>query len=193
MEHTIKEVFTAVKNCSERNFPDSTLNHYALKMVEEAKEWRDQPNDLEEIADNLFVLLAGLNKSTHSLNDLLQATLNKVEKNNNRTWVKRKDGTYKHVKDIRKEFPLGTRVKVIKYGHLIWINRKSSDYPFYMRAFQHKQPYYSDEHCDWYDLNPAIVGCVGIVDGYTHDNTELSLSGIPGKHAWYNPNQLEKI
>ena len=72
------------------NFPVTSKTN-AIKLVEEAEELLESPNDAEEMADVLMVVcyqahLAGV--------DLASAFENKLAKNRVRAWRRNKDGTY---------------------------------------------------------------------------------------------------
>jgi hypothetical protein len=91
------------------------------------------------------------------------------------------------------KFKTGDRVRVVKYGHLIWSNTEITD----------SQPgirFYSVETYDTrknylYDIAPDVVGQEGVIVKATQTQgiDQYSIDGIKGKSSWYNNDQLEKL
>jgi len=89
------------------------------------------------------------------------------------------------------KFKIGQKVRVIKYGHPIWHNKTTQSLKEGLSFPVIKE----DDEMIWYDINSELVGKTGVIDGEskTQGVFHYSIKGIPGKHAWYDENQLEKI
>jgi len=111
-------------------------------------------------------------------------------------------------------FKVGDKVRVVKYGHPIFYNKNEYHK---MQKYFHDEPtlielildveYKStpyiktppknliseDEYSYTVDMSPYLVGQVGVVVGYSDIDGSYSLSGISGKTAWYNEEQLELV
>lgn len=87
---------------------------------------------------------------------------------------------------IKPKFRIGQRVKIIKYGHLMW----GFGPP---KTNEGLSVYEREELITWYDLQPNLVGQHGIItDVQVVQNTSsYSLGCIDGKSSWYNEGQLE--
>ncbi len=86
-------------------------------------------------------------------------------------------------------FKKGDKVRIIKYGSLIWMNKKAENPKVSWPIVS------EDENRIWYDPMSQLIGKEGIIEE-RNDRTErlqYSIRGIPGKHAWYNGDQLELI
>ena len=81
---------------SERG-PIGTLKH----LAKEAKEAQDNPTDITEYADCLFLTIDAARRAGFSWRQLLQAAFNKLEVNKLRTWPKpvASDEPIEHVRD----------------------------------------------------------------------------------------------
>lgn len=89
---------------------------------------------------------------------------------------------------MKSKFVIGDKVKVVSYGHPIWVNKNS--------GMEMNFPIISeDDKVVWYDINGGVVGKIGIVEKVKETQGILgySLSGIPEKSAWYNEDQLEAV
>ena len=93
----IDSLLQKVNDLNNRCFPDAGLEHNLIHLKEEADEIIKQPDDLEEWADGLICYLGGFGKTNFTIYALQEACDKKITKNLNRNWVKRPDGTYKHV------------------------------------------------------------------------------------------------
>ena len=84
-------------------------------------------------------------------------------------------------------FGVGDMVRVINYGHPIWVSKKESE------AFECFPLISRGENGDWRDINPKIVGESGIIEKCesVQGIYKYAISGIPGKHAWYDEKQLK--
>lgn len=68
------------------------------------------------------------------------------------------------------KFKIGDQVRVVNYGH-------------HIRGIKNGL-------IEKIDINPEVVGKVGTVSVVSSGN-QYAVEGIPGKHAWYNEDQLE--
>jgi hypothetical protein len=87
-------------------------------------------------------------------------------------------------------FKLGDQVRVVKYGHLIWRNKlETIEFPLRFPIIS------EDENTLVLDMSPEMVGQVGIINttSKTQGIDSYSLSGLKGKCAWYNNDQLELV
>ena len=82
----------------------------------------------------------------------------------------------------------GDKVKIVKYGHLIWQNKKlyspEISYPIFKE----------NDTIMWLDLSPELVGQEGVVDEVvmTQGIPNYSINGL-NKHAWYQEPQMELV
>lgn len=86
---------------------------------------------------------------------------------------------------------IGDKVKIVNYGHAIWISKDSTDY----KIFKDKIIYDGGDICTM-DIHPELVGQQGVIQNKykQYDGSFLyALEGIRGKSAWYEEQQLEKI
>jgi uncharacterized protein YcfL len=90
------------------------------------------------------------------------------------------------------KYKIGDKVKIVKYGSLIWINRTASTE---MEIYKDKEDL-SKEHptIKTIDEHPELIEQEGIIDSFqfVQNKYEYSLKD-PWKHAWYDENQLELI
>lgn len=68
---------------------------------------------------------------------------------------------------VESKFGIGDKVRVINYGSLMWDENGSTD------------------------ILPELVGKEGLIQEVY--NNSYSISGIKGKHAWYDEGQLEMV
>lgn len=78
-------------------FPDATSIDHLQKLINEAKEAKESPNDINEYADCLLSLFAAAYKAGIKIIPLLVASGCKLEVCKKRKWVKLEDGTYQHI------------------------------------------------------------------------------------------------
>jgi hypothetical protein len=83
------------------------------------------------------------------------------------------------------KFGIGDKVRVVGYGSKIFVHP----------TLQHRfaaNPRLSEFT---FDMRPELVGKEGIVSqvSMTQDIPSYAIEGIPGKHAWYDEEQLELI
>lgn len=88
------------------------------------------------------------------------------------------------------KYGIGDKVKVVNYGSLIWESKNCPD--------QEKLSFpliYEDEKFRYLDMSSKLVGQSGLIDSVniTQGKPQYSISGIEGKHAWYDEGQLELI
>lgn len=90
------------------------------------------------------------------------------------------------------KYKIGDKVKIVKYGSLIWINRTAI---IEMEIYKDKEDL-SKEHptIKTIDEHPELIEQEGIIDSFqfVQNKYQYSLKG-PWKHAWYDENQLELI
>jgi len=101
---------------------------------------------------------------------------------------------------MKSKFVIGDKVKVVNYGSLMWVNKKSRDYEVFWKDTSY--PVLNEKEglitLDW---KPELVGMVGIVRTVSASkdiegniiNFSYSLSGIKEKAAWYDEIQLEMV
>jgi hypothetical protein len=89
---------------------------------------------------------------------------------------------------MESKFKIGDKVKVVNYGHLMWVNKKIGG-KFNLPIVKETETYVC------YDTNKGIVGNSGIVKDVkeTQGFFNYSLSGIKGKSAWYTEDQIEIV
>lgn len=87
---------------SHSTFGTDTPIHGLTKLITEAQEAKESPNDMTEYADCLMCLFYAFSCAfpDKTMNDLIEAANKKLEKNKNRTWVKQPDGTWQHTHTI---------------------------------------------------------------------------------------------
>lgn len=84
---------------------------------------------------------------------------------------------------MKPKFKIGDKVKVIKYGSLLWRFKSEENMPT-------ARIYREEGNVEWIDINPQIIGKEGIVASV---GTYVAVDGIPEKFAWYDEEQLELI
>lgn len=85
------------------------------------------------------------------------------------------------------KFNKGDKVKIIKYGSIIWINKKSP-------KPNNAVIIYENEDFWHIDIMPEIVGQIGIVTDVVNRQNKVTYAiNGPNKHAWYHEEQLELI
>jgi len=84
---------------------------------------------------------------------------------------------------------IGDNVKIVNYGHLVW---ESKTIP---GARSKAKAYYENDKFAWIDMAPHIVGRTGKVFQKIESQGRFlySLSGVTGKQAWFEEDQLQKI
>jgi hypothetical protein len=87
-----------------------------------------------------------------------------------------------------KEFKVGDKVKIVKYGGIIFMNKQD---PYIQANAPYKNIIEETIGSIIVDPCPEMVGKVGIVDKVNGDR--YSLTCIEGKLAWYNEEQLELV
>lgn len=81
---------------------------------------------------------------------------------------------------------VGNKVKIINYGHLIYITAEE----YKIDSFPLIKTYPSG--IEVRDMSPELVGQEGVVSEVSNDGDQYMLSG-PKKAGWYNEEQLELI
>ena len=84
------------------------------------------------------------------------------------------------------KFKVGDKVKVVNYGHLIWMSDEMANLMREPKPIPSKGEYA-------YDLNPSVVGKGGVVKGVDSKGYSYALDGIAGKTAWFEEDQLELV
>jgi len=86
------------------------------------------------------------------------------------------------------KFSPGDKVRIINYGHPIWVSKNSEFKPGWPIISE-------DENIIHYDSLPEIVGKEGVISKttITQERPYYAIEGISEKHAWYNEDQLELI
>lgn len=90
---------SAIENAAawaRETFPDAGMIHHRVKVMEEYGEWLGATGSiasLEEAADIVITLAAWAERAGWNLEQAIEW---KLEKNRLRTWVRQKDGTYRH-------------------------------------------------------------------------------------------------
>lgn len=94
---SLQALQTAVSDWSAETFgrPDSG-QPLAIRLVHEALELVKAPEDLEEGADCLILLLNWAERAGYSADDLVQAAWLKHQKNQDRQWAEQSNGTWHH-------------------------------------------------------------------------------------------------
>lgn len=89
---------------------------------------------------------------------------------------------------MKAKFKQGDQVRIVKYGHPMWIAGDEFKIPNHYILLQDK------DGLKTYDSNPHLVGQIGFVDTVTltQGKFQYSLNG-PNKHAWYDEQQLELV
>jgi phosphoribosyl-ATP pyrophosphohydrolase len=81
----------------EKKFPESTTDSHLTKLIEEAKEAKENPDNVYEYADCLLALIAAAKSKGITMPDLMKAAAKKIDICYERDWEKMQDGTYHHV------------------------------------------------------------------------------------------------
>ena len=92
------------------------------------------------------------------------------------------------------KFKLGDKVKVIKYGSLLWYNKLEWKLMLENKLTTSDKPnnILGEDDNFWFcDMQPNLVGQIGIVSKV--DNNQYALEGISTKSAWYFGQQLELL
>ena len=92
-QESFDKLFERFLKFSQTTFKDAKSESYLAKLEEETQELKDHPN-MEELADCMMVLI-GLSRFLPG--DLKQTLAKKIEINENRTWKKLSNGTYRHI------------------------------------------------------------------------------------------------
>lgn len=79
------------------------------------------------------------------------------------------------------DFKIGMKVKVVKYGHLIWSSDKIAG-----AKLIKEEP----AGMYWYDIYPDLVGQKGVIVKIS--GKQYAIKG-PYKYAWYDKQQLKKV
>jgi len=95
----MKRLFISIKEWSEKTFPDAVSTDHLRKLKQEVDEAINDPNDILEYSDCLIALLASVNRSGFTFDDLIKATHRKLKINKGRKWIKNLDGTHQHLKN----------------------------------------------------------------------------------------------
>lgn len=92
--------------------------------------------------------------------------------------------------ELKPKFKVGDKVRVVGYGSIHWEGKKVHP----VSRFERK-PYYEDDDFRYIDMQPELVGKVGVVDtvSLTQGRYMYAVDGIPGKHAWYSEGQLKAV
>lgn len=76
-----------------------SLHAQHIKVFEEAREYADDPENIEELADVFITVVGALVQQGWSVNDLALAVETKMSINEKRTWRQKADGTNQHLDD----------------------------------------------------------------------------------------------
>ena len=82
------------------------------------------------------------------------------------------------------KFKVGTKVRIVKYGHLVWENKNVE-----ISMFKDRKPYKEDDFGRWYDTNPELIGKTGIITEKS-GNAGYSIDPLG---AWFRGEQLEAV
>jgi hypothetical protein len=89
----------------------------------------------------------------------------------------------------------GNRIKIINYGSIIWYKRtelfNENTIPDSMKVLEIRP-----DGVLIIDISPELIGKIGTIDtiAETQGIKRYAINlDTPGKHAWYNENQLELI
>ena len=90
------------------------------------------------------------------------------------------------MEEIKPKFGIGDKVKIVKYGSLIWRTKESNEIT--------KNIVFEDDTFNYIDMQPDLVGKEAIVTKaeVTQGRAKYSLKGV-NKVAWYDEQQLEMI
>ena len=92
----MQELYDLIGKWVHDQFPKAGAKEHLLKMRQEADEAIERPKDIIELADCLICLLGAANKNGFCLEELIEATHDKLFINKQRTWHENKDGTHQH-------------------------------------------------------------------------------------------------
>ena len=70
------------------------------------------------------------------------------------------------------KFPIGTTVCIVNYGHIVY-------------------DFNDEQQMESKDISPYLIGQIGQVAEIS--TSGYAVSGINGKYAWYNEDQLERV
>ncbi|HWD20481.1 MAG TPA: dATP/dGTP pyrophosphohydrolase domain-containing protein [Verrucomicrobiae bacterium] len=82
---------------ADRTFPGETIESVIDHLIEEARELRNAPHDLVEMADVLLLVLRTARLGGFNTNDLVKAARLKLDVCKTRQW-ENIDGNWRHVK-----------------------------------------------------------------------------------------------
>lgn len=90
------------------------------------------------------------------------------------------------------KFNIGDKVRIIKYGHLMYINRLDA---VFMEVYKDKEDLSKDNSIiKAVDTNPDLIGREGTIikiSGFQGQDNYIYQYSIEGIGAWYNEDQLE--
>jgi len=95
----------------------------------------------------------------------------------------------------------GDRVRIVNYGHLLWVSKSDENNSLYLNVNTLKNKYpiiYEDKNFYIMDMNPSLVGKTGIIEHitkYENNNKEASKCGVrfdDGSYtSWFDEKQIE--
>lgn len=97
---TLQEFYKEYTDWSVGTFGEDKPAHGLTKLIKEAQEAKEQPDDMLEYADCLMCLLYAFRCAfpNHNIEALLEAANLKLQRNKSRKWIQQPDGTWQHDK-----------------------------------------------------------------------------------------------
>lgn len=80
-------------------FPGESMDEKLTHLCEEIEEARADPANVEEWADAVILVFDAARAAGHTPDQIVLGVRRKFFKNQNRTWERRDDGVYRHVKN----------------------------------------------------------------------------------------------
>lgn len=90
-----------------------------------------------------------------------------------------------------REFKVGDKVEIIKYGSIHWQNMEVDPRPI-PKKFKILENRLKIKPFVWFDILPEIVGKQGVISKVS-ETGGYAIDGIPLKYAWYDKEQLKLI
>ena len=91
-----EKLFNDMGNFSTNVLSKADVESHLNKLIIEAEEAKENPEDLSEFSDCLLALFAAVHKAGYSYADFMNTTEDKFKIVLKRKWVLLNDGTYQH-------------------------------------------------------------------------------------------------
>ena len=92
-----RQLYSDIYDFTIKAFPDAGCNEHLLKLKDEADEAIENNNDIYEFADCFIAIIGASAKAGFNCDELITASIKKLEICKNRNWNKLPNGTYQHI------------------------------------------------------------------------------------------------